>query len=69
MELTPLRVEHDAIIYGQIRADLEAQGLPMGALDTLIVAHAIEYNLILVTNNVRAFARVAGLMVEDWTKP
>jgi tRNA(fMet)-specific endonuclease VapC len=71
--LLPLSVvpfdEQDAIVYGQIRATLEAQGLPIGALDTLIAAQAIHYNLILVTNNVREFARVSGLTVEDWTKP
>jgi tRNA(fMet)-specific endonuclease VapC len=71
--LLPLTViafdEQDAIVYGQIRAQLEAQGLPIGALDTLIAAQAMRYNLILVTNNVREFARVPGLALEDWTKP
>jgi tRNA(fMet)-specific endonuclease VapC len=71
--LLPLNIipfdEQDAIVYGHIRARLEAQGLPIGALDTLIAAQALQYNLILVTNNVREFARVAGLTVEDWTKP
>jgi tRNA(fMet)-specific endonuclease VapC len=61
--------EHDAITYGQIRANLESQGLPIGALDTLIAAQAVRNNLIVVTNNVREFARVADLVVEDWTKP
>jgi tRNA(fMet)-specific endonuclease VapC len=59
----------DAIVYGQIRANLEAQGLPIGALDTLIAAQAVQYNLILVTSNVREFARIPGLAIEDWTKP
>jgi tRNA(fMet)-specific endonuclease VapC len=58
----------DAIVYGQIRADLEAQGIPIGAVDTFIAAQAIRYNLILVTNNVREFARVPSLAIEDWTK-
>ncbi len=61
--------EQDAIAYGQIRTYLEAQGLPIGALDTLIAAQAIQYNLVLVTNNIREFARVPGLVVEDWSKP
>jgi tRNA(fMet)-specific endonuclease VapC len=59
----------DAIVYGQIRADLEAQGVPIGAMDTLIAAQAVHYNLILVTNNLREFARVSNLAIEDWTKP
>jgi tRNA(fMet)-specific endonuclease VapC len=71
--LLPLTIipfdEQDAVAYGQIRAQLEAQGLPIGALDTLIAAHAIQYNLTLVTNNVREFVRVPGLIVEDWSKP
>jgi len=71
--LLPLSIvpfdENDAIAYGQIRAHLEAQGLAIGALDTLIAAQAVQYNLILVTNNVREFARVPGLVIEDWTKP
>jgi len=59
----------DAIVYEQIRADLEAQGVPIGAMDTLIAAQAVHYNLILVTNNLREFARVSNLAIEDWTKP
>jgi len=57
-----------AAAYGQIRADLEAQGLPIGGLDTLIAAQALSHGLTLVTNNVREFGRVAGLAIEDWTK-
>ena len=71
--LLPLTImafdENDAVAYGQIRANLEAEGLPTGALDTLIAAQAVQHNLILVTNNVREFARVPGLAIEDWAKP
>lgn len=66
LTILPFDME-DAIIYGQIRAGLEAQGLPIGALDTLIAAQAVHYKLILVTNNVREFVRVSSLTVEDWT--
>jgi tRNA(fMet)-specific endonuclease VapC len=71
--LLPLTIipfdENDAAAYGQIRTNLEAQGLPIGALDTLIAAQAVQYNLILVTSNVREFARIPSLVIEDWTKP
>jgi tRNA(fMet)-specific endonuclease VapC len=71
--LLPLAIlpfdEHVAVTYGEIRAYLEAQGTPIGAIDTLLAAQALSYNLILVTNNTREFARVPGLTVEDWTKP
>jgi len=58
-----------ATMYGEIRVYLEAQGTPIGAIDTLLAAQAVSHKLIFVTNNVREFARVPGLTVEDWTKP
>jgi tRNA(fMet)-specific endonuclease VapC len=54
--------------YGALRTTLEAQGTPIGPLDKLIAAHALALQATLVTNNVREFARVPGLNVEDWTK-
>lgn len=57
------------LIYGEIRADLEKQGRPIGPLDTLIAAHALSIDVPLVTNNTREFARIGGLRVEDWTLP
>lgn len=58
-----------AHVYGKIRAYLESQGTPIGALDTLLAAQALAYNLIMVTNNVREFARLPNLYSEDWTQP
>ena len=55
--------------YATIRADLERRGLPIGPNDLLIAAIAAEHGLMLATANVREFSRVAGLVVEDWTKP
>lgn len=55
------------LAYGEIRADLEKQGRPIGPLDTMIAAHALSLDVPLVTNNTREFARVPGLRVEDWT--
>ena len=52
--------------YGRVRAALEKAGTPIGALDTLIAAHAKSLNLTLVTNNIREFQRVEGLFLEDW---
>ena len=57
---------HAAERYGVVRAHLEAAGKPIGPLDTLIAAHALCLNLILVTNNTREFSRVQGLRVENW---
>lgn len=53
---------------GQMRADLERKGSPIGAYDLLIAAHALSQNLVLVTNNVREFRRVAGLRIENWAE-
>jgi len=52
--------------HGKIRANLQRHGTPIGALDTLIAAHAKSEGLTLVTNNKRAFERVAGLALEGW---
>ena len=52
--------------YGSVRAGLEAEGKPIGSLDTLIAAHALSLDLTLVTNNVREFSKVRRLRVENW---
>lgn len=54
--------------YGEVRADLERKGTPIGPMDMLIAGHARSRGLILVTNNTREFFRVNELEVEDWTK-
>ena len=55
-----------AAVYGQVRADLEAAGNPIGEADTRIAAIALERGLIVVTGNVRHFGRVRDLPVENW---
>ena len=54
--------------YGRIRFDLERAGTPIGPLDTQIAAHALALSVTLVSNNEREFARVLGLMLENWAK-
>ncbi len=56
-----------AEIYARVRAGLERRGRPIGALDTIIAAHALARGSTLVTNNLREFGRVTGLSCEDWT--
>ena len=51
---------------GMIRADLAAQGAPIGPNDLLIAATARAYDVVLVTHNTREFSRVTGLRIEDW---
>ena len=55
-----------ATAYGQIRAGLEREGKVIGSMDMLIAAHALSLNTILVTNNIKEFGRVSGLLLEDW---
>ena len=52
--------------YGDLRADLERRGTPVGALDTMIAAHALSLQAMLVTNNTREFAKVPGLQLDNW---
>ncbi len=52
--------------YGRVRTGLKSAGCPIGSNDLLIAAHALSLNATLVTNNIREFARVAGLRVEQW---
>ena len=55
-----------AATYGDIRTQLEQARTPIGALDTLIAAHALSLGVTLVTNNVREFSRVPNLRVVNW---
>jgi predicted nucleic acid-binding protein len=55
--------------YGVLRAELERRGRPLAEPDLRIAAIALARSLVLVTGNVKHFARVSGLRVEDWTRP
>ena len=70
MFLAPLEVlpfDQAAVwAYGELRASLEHEGQPMGALDTMIAAHALSQQALLVTNNTREFAKVPGLQLDNW---
>ena len=52
--------------YAVIRAALQQSGRMIGPNDLFIAAHARNLKLTLVTNNVREFGRVPGLLVENW---
>jgi tRNA(fMet)-specific endonuclease VapC len=52
--------------YGELRADLERRGTPIGPNDLLIAAQALALGLVLVTDNVQEFRRVRGLEVKNW---
>jgi tRNA(fMet)-specific endonuclease VapC len=70
MFLAPLTIlpfdERAAWAYGDLRAELERRGTPIGSLDTMIAAHALNLQATLITNNTREFAQVSGLHVDNW---
>jgi tRNA(fMet)-specific endonuclease VapC len=61
----------EAVAYGELRAELQASGSPLGALDTLIAAHALAIDAVLVTHD-KAFHKLKhqgserALQVVDW---
>jgi tRNA(fMet)-specific endonuclease VapC len=58
----------DARAAGVVRAQLEADGRPLGAYDLLMAGQALHRQLTLVTANVTEFRRVKGLAWENWAK-
>jgi tRNA(fMet)-specific endonuclease VapC len=60
-------MREDAREAGRIRAELAADGTPIGPFDVLIAGQALARGLTLVTHNVDELARVDGLRFEDWS--
>jgi tRNA(fMet)-specific endonuclease VapC len=58
-----------ARIHAEVWAELATTGEMIGAHDLWLAAAALAHGLTLVTSNVREFARVAALEVEDWSVP
>lgn len=51
---------------GRIRAELARAGTPIGPSNQMIAGHARGLGLTLVSNNLREFERVQGLLMENW---
>lgn len=58
--------EKEAIIAGDILAEMKKNGQIIGIEDVLIAASALANQCRLVTTNVRHFSRIKGLVVENW---
>ena len=56
----------EARATASLRASLEKRGRPVAAYDALIAGTAVARGLVVVTSNVREFARIASLRVENW---
>ena len=52
--------------YGHIRAAVEKDGTPIGAMDIMIAAHARSQGTTLVSNNTLHFEKVPGLLIANW---
>jgi|SRR5215471_1344189 len=61
--------ERAATHYGQLWAELEREGQPIGIHDMMIAGHARSEGLTVVTNNLREFRRIPGLRFENWLDP
>ena len=53
-------------VYGDLRANLESRGTPIGSLDTMIAAHALSQQALLISNNTREFSKVPDLQLDNW---
>ena len=58
--------EKSCKIYAGIRASLEKVGTPIGPMDLLTASISLANNFVLVTNNIKEFRRVKGLILENW---
>jgi predicted nucleic acid-binding protein len=54
-------------IFGMLKSQMERKGTRLDDFDLAIAATALAHNLILVTNNLNHFKRIAGLKLANWT--
>lgn len=52
--------------YSQIRLSLRLKGRPTGETDALIAAVALAHHATLVTDNLKHFQHIEGLVLENW---
>jgi tRNA(fMet)-specific endonuclease VapC len=54
--------------YADIRHQLVSSGQPIGEMDMMIAAHSHAARAVLVTNNVRHYERIPGLILANWSE-
>ena len=57
--------ENAATTYGQLKAEMQSNGLSLSEIDMLIAAQSLAEGLVLITSD-KAFRNVPGLDVENW---
>ena len=65
VKILPIR-EKDALVSGDILADLRKTGQTIGIEDVLIAASALTNQCTVVSANTRHFSRIKALKVENW---
>ena len=56
----------EADCFAELQSRLLAEGTSIGQNDTMIAAHTISLDAVLVTNNRKHFSRVPSLALETW---
>ena len=64
-EVLPI-ADHIIVRAADIYADLHVRGQLIPDADILIAATALENGLVIATNNVDDFGRIAGLRIDNW---
>ena len=52
--------------YGEIKSSLKKEGKLIPDMDICIAAIVKSNNMSLVTNNIKDFSRIEGLLIENW---
>lgn len=52
--------------WADVYTRLKRAGTPIGAQDTMIAAHALSLDAVVVTNNRKHFGRIEALTTENW---
>ena len=67
LDVLPFEAPADAA-YAVIRTEFEQIGRPIGGNDLLIAAQAVALGYTIVTDNEGEFARIDGLLCENWLR-
>ncbi len=54
--------------YGSEKARLRQSGIMISDFDLLIGCTAVEYEMIMVTENIKEFTRIAEIKIENWVR-
>lgn len=69
-EIYPILPATRAIMdsFGRLKAELQSSGTTLDDFDLLVGTTALVHGLTVVTNNARQFARIPGLVTQNWAR-